>query len=282
GVGGATDLAPWTRDKYRGDLSHRHPKAPEKSRGESQGNHPAATVQKPQEAAVGSRLRPSRSSHGPETLGHITPQAEARQSPGVQAPASSHRESRCRYPIVATSPWTQKVVPSPPGLESRLPQHLNLTQQPAEQHTTSPPNNLASASSPSPSPSVPNRSSASSQGPEPQKEPLEEGHHSTPRTGHPANPTPKPRRYPRMPDTHPPARYTPPYQAARPAPPPKRSHISINNAHCPAKDTRARALPPPNRRTGHQSQGPRSKEIQAIPREQKSQTTPKTRTPTPA
>ncbi|MED6241068.1 Serine/threonine-protein kinase 38-like [Ataeniobius toweri] len=70
---------------------------------------------------------------------------------------------------------------------------------------------------------------------EPQKEALEEGHHSTPRTRHPANPTPKPRRSPRMPATHPPARHTPPHQASWPAPPSKRSHISINTAHPPAK-----------------------------------------------
>ncbi|MEQ2249727.1 hypothetical protein ILYODFUR_032227 [Ilyodon furcidens] len=71
---------------------------------------------------------------------------------------------------------------------------------------------------------------APGQGPEPQKEALEKGHHSTPRTGQPANPTSKPRRCPRMPDTHPPARYTTLHQAGRPAPPPKRSHISINTA----------------------------------------------------
>ncbi|MEQ2285991.1 hypothetical protein AMECASPLE_037623 [Ameca splendens] len=47
-----------------------------------------------------------------------------------------------------------------------------------------------------------NRSLAPSQGQEPQKEALEEGLHSTPRTGHPANPTPKPRRSPRMPAKH--------------------------------------------------------------------------------
>ncbi|MEQ2305464.1 hypothetical protein AMECASPLE_038172 [Ameca splendens] len=50
-----------------------------------------------------------------------------------------------------------------------------------------------------------NRSPAPGQGQEPQKEALEEDHHSTPRTGHPTNPTTKPRRCPRMPATHPPA-----------------------------------------------------------------------------
>ncbi|MEQ2192619.1 hypothetical protein XENOCAPTIV_014497 [Xenoophorus captivus] len=80
-----------------------------------------------------------------------------------------------------------------------------------------------------------NRSPAPGQGEEPQKEALEEGHHSTPRTGHPANPTPKPRRCPRMLATHPPVRHTSPHQTGWPAPRPKRSHISINTAHRPAK-----------------------------------------------
>ncbi|KAK5603687.1 hypothetical protein CRENBAI_002427 [Crenichthys baileyi] len=52
-----------------------------------------------------------------------------------------------------------------------------------------------------------NRSPAPGQGPEPQKEALEEGHHSTPRTGHPAKPTPEPRRCPSMTATHTPARH---------------------------------------------------------------------------
>ncbi|MEQ2249068.1 hypothetical protein ILYODFUR_025571, partial [Ilyodon furcidens] len=41
----------------------------------------------------GSCLRPSRSSHGPRDPRHITPQAEACRSPGVQAPASNHRDN---------------------------------------------------------------------------------------------------------------------------------------------------------------------------------------------
>ncbi|MED6234398.1 hypothetical protein ATANTOWER_028704 [Ataeniobius toweri] len=84
-----------------------------------------------------------------------------------------------------------------------------------------------------------NRSPAPGQGQEPQKDTLEEGHHSTPGTGHPANPTPKPRRSPRMPATHPPARHTPRqtplHQASWPAPPRNRSHISINTTHRLAK-----------------------------------------------
>ncbi|MED6264803.1 hypothetical protein CHARACLAT_018865 [Characodon lateralis] len=36
--------------------------------------------------------QPSTWTQRPETPGHITPQEEARQSPGVRAPASSHRE----------------------------------------------------------------------------------------------------------------------------------------------------------------------------------------------
>ncbi|MEQ2256888.1 hypothetical protein ILYODFUR_028742, partial [Ilyodon furcidens] len=63
----------------------------------------------------------------PETPGHITPQVEARHSPGVQDPASSHRE--CQYPIGTTSLRTQEVVPFPPGVETgRPPHHLNLVQ----------------------------------------------------------------------------------------------------------------------------------------------------------
>ncbi|XP_047239887.1 sporozoite surface protein 2-like [Girardinichthys multiradiatus] len=85
-----------------------------------------------------------------------------------------------------------------------------------------------------------NRSPAPRQGPEQQKEALEEGHHSPPKTGHPANPTPKPRRCPCMPVTHTPARHTLPHQAGtkqagRLSPPPKQSHIPINATDCLAK-----------------------------------------------
>ncbi|KAK5622587.1 hypothetical protein CRENBAI_000975 [Crenichthys baileyi] len=99
---------------------------------------------------------------------------------------------------------------------------------------------------------------------------------SQPRTGHPANPTPKPRR---CPSTLPHGTTRCTKKAGRPAPPPKESHIPINNTHC--HDPLAGARCPCNRLTGHQSQGPRSKEMQAIPRELKRQhqTTPKTPTP---
>ncbi|KAK5606677.1 hypothetical protein CRENBAI_017206 [Crenichthys baileyi] len=93
---------------------------------------------------------------------------------------------------------------------------------------------------------------------------------------------PKLRSFPSMP-----APYTPtlPHgiprhtkQTSRPAPPPKRNHIPINAAHCPAKNPRrSPARPPPSQRTEHRSQGPRSKEIQAILRDPKRQSTPKTR-----
>ncbi|MED6278874.1 hypothetical protein CHARACLAT_028494, partial [Characodon lateralis] len=65
---------------------------PEKSRGESLGNHPAAIVQKPQGAAAMSPQAPPAAFYAradpamdprPETPGHNTPQAEARPSPGV-------------------------------------------------------------------------------------------------------------------------------------------------------------------------------------------------------
>ncbi|MEQ2305022.1 hypothetical protein AMECASPLE_033235, partial [Ameca splendens] len=59
---------------------------------ESKRNHPGATVQKPQGAAATSPQAPPEQiqpwTQRPETPGHIIPQAEARQSPGVQAPAS--------------------------------------------------------------------------------------------------------------------------------------------------------------------------------------------------
>ncbi|MEQ2297778.1 hypothetical protein AMECASPLE_038142 [Ameca splendens] len=86
------------RDRYGGDPSQRHPKAPkstgtpgepspglplhpaEKSRGESQGKHSAATMQKPKGAAVHRPCqRPSTSEQiqsriqRPDTPGHITP-----------------------------------------------------------------------------------------------------------------------------------------------------------------------------------------------------------------
>ncbi|KAK5618925.1 hypothetical protein CRENBAI_007682 [Crenichthys baileyi] len=80
-----------------------------------------------------------------ETPGHITPQAEARQSSRVQAPASSHRDA-----------W--------PGA----------------------------------------RATEGSKG---------GSHQSTPRTGHPINPTPKPRRYPSMTATHTAPRHNPPHQS---------------------------------------------------------------------
>ncbi|MEQ2304789.1 hypothetical protein AMECASPLE_030947, partial [Ameca splendens] len=79
---------------------------------------------------AGSRLHQSRPSHVPRDPGHITPQAEARESPGVQAPACSHQaehtpkhpapdpenrkdtnQVQCRYHIVATSPRTREGVP---------------------------------------------------------------------------------------------------------------------------------------------------------------------------
>ncbi|MED6255998.1 hypothetical protein ATANTOWER_018024 [Ataeniobius toweri] len=100
----------WRRSEPQtstGPPEHRNPRRattttpPEKSRGESQGSHPEATVQMPQEAAATSPQAPPAAvcaradpAMDPETRdpGHITPQAEARQSPGVQAPASSHRE----------------------------------------------------------------------------------------------------------------------------------------------------------------------------------------------
>ncbi|KAK5609286.1 hypothetical protein CRENBAI_012823 [Crenichthys baileyi] len=93
-----------------------------------------------------------------------------------------------------------------------------------------------------------------------------------PRTGRPANPTPKPRKCPSMPATHTPTRYSPPHQAGRLASPSTKAK-PLSNQHCILlnQDPLARAQRPPNRRIGHRSQGPRSKEIQAIPIEPKRQ-----------
>ncbi|MED6248802.1 hypothetical protein ATANTOWER_005306 [Ataeniobius toweri] len=46
-----------------------------------------------------------------------------------------------------------------------------------------------------------------------------------------------------MPVTHPPVWHTSPHQAGWSAPPPKRSHISINTVHCPAKTTHRSLVP---------------------------------------
>ncbi|MED6241761.1 hypothetical protein ATANTOWER_026153 [Ataeniobius toweri] len=73
----------------------------EKSKGEPQGNHPAAMVQKLQgTAATSPQARPAAMyaradpAMDPETrdLGHITPQAKTQQSQGAQASASSDQE----------------------------------------------------------------------------------------------------------------------------------------------------------------------------------------------
>ncbi|MEQ2245978.1 hypothetical protein ILYODFUR_033645 [Ilyodon furcidens] len=50
---------------------------------------------------------------------------QEREQPKTQ-PDTKNR-SRCQYPIRTTSPWTQEVVPFPPGVETGTPpQHLNL------------------------------------------------------------------------------------------------------------------------------------------------------------
>ncbi|KAK5605434.1 hypothetical protein CRENBAI_013631, partial [Crenichthys baileyi] len=65
-----------------------------------------------------------------------------------------------------------------------------------------------------------NHSPAPGQGQEPQKEALEESDHSELRTGHPANPTPKPLSCPRTPATHPPAQHTSRDRTGWPSPSP--------------------------------------------------------------
>ncbi|MEQ2312524.1 hypothetical protein AMECASPLE_031878 [Ameca splendens] len=132
-----------------------------------------------------------------------------------------------------------------------------------------------------------NRSPAPSQGQEPQKKALEEGHHSTPQQD----------RAPRQPHTQIPEV---PQDAGRPPTlsygTPRRSKQAgqpLHQSEATSQSTldTARPRPPrrnlalPKRRTGLQSQGPRSKVIQTILRGLKSQpqhqTTPKTQTPTP-
>ncbi|MEQ2290064.1 hypothetical protein AMECASPLE_039518 [Ameca splendens] len=75
----------------------------------------------------------------------------------------------------------------------------------------------------------------------------------------PASPGPSPG----PPNPNPPPRHTPPYsRAERPAPPPKRSHISINTAHCPTKTP----LPEPR---GPPTDGPGTEARARDPRQSK-------------
>ncbi|MED6241811.1 hypothetical protein ATANTOWER_027623 [Ataeniobius toweri] len=102
----------WGREKWclvsitGVDRSHRHPKASlEKSGGEPQGNCPAATVQKPQEAAATNPQVPaslSGSSHGPRDprlKGTPTP-SRGPTEPGGPGPAK-------QPPGVSTHPSPQ-------------------------------------------------------------------------------------------------------------------------------------------------------------------------------
>ncbi|MEQ2243445.1 hypothetical protein ILYODFUR_007174, partial [Ilyodon furcidens] len=85
------------------------------------------------------------------------------------------------------------------------------------------------------------------QGPVPGQgsEPLEEGNHSTPRTRHPADPTPKPRKCPSMPPTHTPARYTLLHQAGQPASPSTKARPHPNQHRTlPSQDPLAGAQAP--------------------------------------
>ncbi|KAK5613476.1 hypothetical protein CRENBAI_021262 [Crenichthys baileyi] len=116
---------------------------------------------------------------------------------------------------------------------------------------------------------------------------ITEGHHSTPKTGHPANITPKPRMRPSTPATHTPAWHTPPHQAGWPASPSTIAKSHPNQCRTvPGEDPQLNPGAHPSRQTVHRSQGPRSKNIQAIPREPKhqsrQQSTPKSRAPTAA
>ncbi|MEQ2277488.1 hypothetical protein XENORESO_003488 [Xenotaenia resolanae] len=104
-----------------------------------------------------------------------------------------------------------------------------------------------------------NHSLVPGQGQEPQKEALEEGNHTqTPQvpqdTGHPPSRT---------------AHLAAPSRLASPSTKPK-PHV---NQHCtlPSQDPSPEPGEPLNQRTGHRSQGLRSKEILVIPREPKSQ-----------
>ncbi|KAK5601599.1 hypothetical protein CRENBAI_023572 [Crenichthys baileyi] len=122
---------------------------PQRTRGESQENHPAATVQKPQGAAaptgpVGRCLHPSRSSHRPRdprprdislpkqrpdrAQGSRPQQAATGSEPAhTNAPSPGHREPQVQVAIAHSATRTQEVVPFPPGVETGRPlQHLNL------------------------------------------------------------------------------------------------------------------------------------------------------------
>ncbi|MEQ2312318.1 hypothetical protein AMECASPLE_029688 [Ameca splendens] len=87
-----------------------------------------------------------------------------------------------------------------------------------------------------------NHSPAPGQGQEPQKEALKEGHHSTPRTRHPANTTPKPWRSTRMPATHPPARHGTPHHTTQTGQP-------LHQSEATSQSTLHTARPRPPRRS---------------------------------
>ncbi|KAK5604209.1 hypothetical protein CRENBAI_021145 [Crenichthys baileyi] len=87
----------------------------------------------------------------------------------------------------------------------------------------------------------------------------EEGHHGTPRTGHPINSTPKPRRYPSIPATHTPAQQNPPHQAGQPGRPLHQSEATSQTTPHTAWPRPPQCLPSPWHRS------------QAIPRALKCQ-----------
>ncbi|MEQ2231231.1 hypothetical protein ILYODFUR_037370 [Ilyodon furcidens] len=107
-------------------------------------------------------------------------------------------------------------------------------------------------------------------GPEPQKDTSNEGHHIKPKTGHCANPTPNPRGAQQASRTHSlmafpaaPSRGGSPSTKAKPNP----SHHRTLSSQDPPTGTPC----PASQRTGHRSQGSRSKIIQTVPREPKQQ-----------
>ncbi|KAK5604867.1 hypothetical protein CRENBAI_008125 [Crenichthys baileyi] len=113
--------------RYGGDLSHRHPKAlestvtpgepppgttttpSEKTRGESQENHPEATVQKPQGAAAMSQQAPPAA---------VYAQADPAMDPETLDPGTYHSPSRGR-----TEPRSPGPVKQPPGMSQHITKH---------------------------------------------------------------------------------------------------------------------------------------------------------------
>ncbi|MED6279772.1 hypothetical protein CHARACLAT_004092, partial [Characodon lateralis] len=103
----------------KGPPEHRNPRRtiagttvspPERSRGESQGNHPAATVQKPRGAAAMSPQAPPAA---------VYARADPTMDPESRNPGTYHSQSRC-----PTEPWGPGPSKQLPGVSQHTPKHL--------------------------------------------------------------------------------------------------------------------------------------------------------------